>query len=264
MTLGLKPEWGESVTIFTCAPDWESMLTCIYDAWASRLGHANVRLKLEPIEEYTIFDRFVHVEGDHGKAESVMDAVNRKISPEFYNDMAFCAMAYEPDTLDTIYRMMVLGFKYGPCVLQMEQFEVVSRFRQIRKRVGGEAHHFREFLRFHEVRSSLYVAHIEPKSRIVVTLGDPFEDRMPSENWMIIDDVHKEAVIHPKNEHFYLRTLTDEEFKVLLETEKENDEFTDMWKVFFDSIAIKERENYRCQRNLFPIWKRKHAVEFTA
>ena len=46
---------------------------------------------------------------------------------------------------------------------------------------------------------------------------------------------------------------TDEEYE---------DEYTDLWKTFFHAIAIDERKNYVCQRNLFPLWKRKHAVEF--
>jgi hypothetical protein len=40
------------------------------------------------------------------------------------------------------------------------------------------------------------------------------------------------------------------------------DTYTDLWKTFFHAVGIKERENYICQRNLFPKWKRKHAVEF--
>ena len=58
------------------------------------------------------------------------------------------------------------------------------------------------------------------------------------------------------------RYLTDDEFSVLQKTESYEDEYTDMWKTFFHAISIEQRKNYVCQRNLFPIWKRKHAVEF--
>ena len=250
------------MTVFTCAPDWESMLTCIYEAWASRLGHNNIRLELEPLNQLSLFDNYIHVVRDYSKAESVMDSVNTKISSSFYRKLSYTAMAYEDDVLDVIYRMMILGFAYGPSVIDRTQYKVVMRYHEINTRLGKEACRFQECVRFHEVRSSLYVAHIEPKSRLLVTLGPAFEDRMPSENWMIVDDIHSVAVIHPKDEHFYLRTLESSELNSLLETEKNNDEYTDLWKVFFDSIAIKERENYRLQRNLFPLWTRKHAVEF--
>ena len=85
---------------------------------------------------------------------------------------------------------------------------------------------------------------------------------MPSEYWMIIDDNRKTACVHPKDGENYLRYLTDEEFQTLRKTEDYEDEYTDMWKTFFHAIAIDERKNYVCQRNLFPLWKRKHAVEF--
>lgn len=250
------------MTVYTCERVWESMLTCIFEAWSSGLGHKRIRLELEPIGQYTMFDEYIHVDRDEAKAVKVMDAVNLKIGSGFYSSLAYSSMAYEDDVLDNIYRMMILGFANGERALDMMQYRDVMRHNEIRKRVGGEVCHFREFLRFHEIAGSVYVAHIEPKSRIVYALAQPFADRMPSEHWMIIDDIHREAVIHPKNEHYYLRTLTEDEFKRLLLTEEKNDEYTDMWKVFFDTIAIKERINPRCQRNLFPIWTRQHAVEF--
>ena len=79
---------------------------------------------------------------------------------------------------------------------------------------------------------------------------------------MIIDDNRKTACVHVKDGENYLRYLTDEEFKTLRLTESYEDEYTAMWKTFFHAISIKQRENYICQRNLFPIWKQKHAVEF--
>ena len=57
-------------------------------------------------------------------------------------------------------------------------------------------------------------------------------------------------------------TLTQEEQERLKETEKYRDRFTDMWKLFFDTIGIQKRKNEKCQRNMFPIWMRKHATEF--
>lgn len=74
---------------------------------------------------------------------------------------------------------------------------------------------------------------------------------------MIIDDNRKTACVHVKDGENYLRYLTDDEFSVLQKTESYEDEYTDMWKTFFHSISIEQRKNYVCQRNLFPIWKRK-------
>ncbi len=37
------------MTVYTCSPDLASILTCIYEAWNSRLGYRNVRLMTEPV-----------------------------------------------------------------------------------------------------------------------------------------------------------------------------------------------------------------------
>lgn len=250
------------MTVFTCEHEFGAMLSCIYYAWTSGLGHSNIRLEFEPLGQFSLFDEYRHIDYDPVATNKVIDAVNTKISTYFYHELMYSAHYYESDVLDNIYRMMLLGFKFGNQAFDMLQYEAVNRNREIRKAFGTEVCRFREFSRFHEVRKSLYVAHIEPRSRVCIALGPIFMDRMPSENWMVVDDVHKEAVIHPVNSPFYLRSLNDDEFAVLIRTEQENDEYTDLWKVFFDSIAIEERANKKCQQNHMPLWTRKHAVEF--
>lgn len=250
------------MTVFTCNDDWGSMLTCIYDAWASRLGHRNIRLEVEPVGQISMFDTYVHVDYDEGKANSVIDAIVHKISGYFYSMIAYPYGACEVDTLDTIYRMVVLGFKYGPAALDMYQYREVARFKEISIRYGREANSFFEFVRFHLVGDRVYIAHIEPKSHVMIPVAEHFKDRMPSEYWIIVDDVHREAVVHPINEPFYLVKLTDDEFEKLTVTESYNDSFTRLWQNYFNAIAIEERKNRRCQMNHFPVWKRAHAVEF--
>lgn len=250
------------MTYFTCEPNLEAMFSCIYEAWASKKGQQNIQLLLEPVTQFTFFDEFIHVDADSAKAEKVIRAIKNKISPYFYQELAYTSMAYEEDVLDNLYRCMILGFAYGPQVLNQVQYRDIMRNRLIRTRVGKEVGRFQEFMRFHRIDPDVYVAHFEPKSRIALALGPIFEDRMPSENWMIIDDIHREAVVHPKDEHFYMRQLSESELSRLKETEQINDSITDLWCTFFQSIAIEERKNEKLQCSLYPLWTRKHAVEF--
>lgn len=248
--------------VYSCAHEWEAMLTCIYAAWTSGLGQENIKLVLGEVEQQELFTEYEYVEADAKKAGKVADAINIKISPYVYSELAYTAMAYEADVLDNIYRVLILGFHYGPSVLEMVQYRDVMRNREIRVRLGNEACRFKEIIRFHDVGNHLYIAHIEPKSKIAVRLGSDFIDRMPSENWVIVDDVHDEAVIHPKDQPFYMQKLDEETKRQLLATEEATDQYTDLWKLFFDTIAIKERKNPRLQQNHMPLWSRPHVVEF--
>lgn len=249
------------ITIFYCDNDFTSMLTCIYEAGKCRLGRTNFRLRVGEPTQLNMLERYVHVEGDERKATEVVNAICSKISESFYNEVMYCTGAYEQDTLDTIYSVIALGFKYGGKVLEMYQFPEIVRFLAISKRYGIEAHSFREFSRFNKI-GNVYVAHIEPKSYVLLPVAEYFADRCPSENWIVVDDVHKEAVIHSADEPYYLKKLSDGEFAQLLLTDGVKDKFNSLWKTYFDKIAIQARINYKCQLNHFPKWKRKHAHEF--
>ena len=138
----------------------------------------------------------------------------------------------------------------------------VMRIMELVRNVSNESHKFREMTRFTSVDRKVYVSHIEPRCDVALLVAEHFADRMPSEHWVIVDDGRRTAVVHPADEYMYVKHLTDDEFAALGRAEYEEDEYTDMWRTFFNAIAIEQRENYRCQRNLFPLWIRKHATEF--
>ena len=250
--------------IFTCQDRLEDIMTCIYDAWSAALkvGHSQIQLRKEPVFQQTMFDEYIHIDVNPSKAEKVIRSIRRDISEEAYLDIYYASLSADEDALQAIYNFLRVGFAVGNTVTRLYTNPHVVKLLEIRRRVSNEAHHFREFAHFQSLDSKVYISHLEPKNDVIMLVGRHFADRMPSEHWMIIDDNRKIACVHPKDGENYLRYLAEEEFLTLRQTEEYEDEFTDMWKTFFHAVSIKQRENYVCQRNLFPIWKRKHAVEF--
>ena len=250
--------------VYTCKDRLTDIMTCIYDAWseALRIGHNQIQLKKEPVFQQTLFDEYIHIDGDTSRAEKVIRSIRRSISEEAYLNVYYATLCADEDALQAIYNFLRVGFAVGSTVLGQYTNPHVMKLLEIRRRVSNEAHHFREFARFQSLDSKVYVCHLEPKNDVIMLVGNHFSDRMPSEHWMIIDDNRKTACVHVKDGENYLRYLTDEEFETLRQTESYEDEYTDMWKTFFHAISIEQRRNYICQRNLFPLWKRKHAVEF--
>lgn len=252
--------------VFVCQDTVDSILTGIFVAWEYALAtsHEEVRLVKGSSYEMNIFEEYVDVVADEEKSQRVVNAICGKISQYAYELVYYAMLSCEDSAVDDIYRFLNQGFKVGPDIVRMYTDPAVSRILDIRKRVANEACSFREFVRFNSFQDSVYVSHIEPKNNVVMIVGNHFADRMPSEHWMIIDDARGIAVVHPKDQDNFIRVLTKEELERLKVTEDYKDEYTVMWKTFFDTIAIKERTNYNCQRNHFPIWKRKHVVEFEA
>ena len=251
------------MTVFTCDSNIESIFTCIYDAgvWALQYGHENLRLEREPILQSSLFDTYVHVEPDREKAEKVARSIRNKISFQAYIHI-FYGCLYAEDVLDSMYQYLRIGFRVGKNIEHMLTEPAVMRMMEVRRRVGNEIHYFREFVRFQCIDEKVLVSHIEPKNNVLYEVARHFSDRMPSEYWILVDDRRKIAVVHEPKEEMYIQQLEEEQYKKLRQTEKVQDEFTELWKLFFDTIGIKERENRTCQRNLFPNWMRKHVTEF--
>ena len=50
--------------------------------------------------------------------------------------------------------------------------------------------------------------------------------------------------------------------KKLEELTEKQEEYADLWKTFFDHIAIVERKNQKLQTNMLPLHYRKYMTEF--
>lgn len=271
--------------VFTCRHRVDDMLTCIYRAWEAgiKFGHENIYLMVEPIYQISLFDEYEHIEAEPELVKKVIRSICQKISTDAYVSVYYACLAAE-DELDTIYRFLQLGFRKGPGVVGVLTEPAVTRMMEIRRRVGNEIHSFVEFARFDSIDGKVYVCHLEPKNRVLYQVAEHFADRMPMESFMMIDDRRQYAVIHNgryvpvedkvpaqegmtelqavKQEQLYERELSIEEMQVLKQTEEYPDEYRKLWKTFFDTIAIEQRENRKCQMNHIPLWKRKHTVEF--
>lgn len=250
--------------IFTCTDRFEDMMCCIYAAWEKALqcGHDEVKLMREPVMQRTLFDEYIHVDYDEEKAGKVIRTIKKKLSNKGMIAVYYVSMSHEEDALDIMYHFLVKGFKVGESIFDRYGDSVVMRMFELRRRVSNEAHFFREIARFTSLNDKVFVCHLEPKDNVILVVADHFADRMPSEHFMIIDDNRQYAVVHPKDGENYVRYLTEKEMEVLCQTENYEDRYTDLWRTFFDTIAIKQRENPLCQRNMMPLWTRKHAVEY--
>ena len=58
--------------VYTCEDTFEAMMTCIYDAWASKEGHQNIRLKAEPLGTMELFCEYRSVTSDPVKTRKVV------------------------------------------------------------------------------------------------------------------------------------------------------------------------------------------------
>lgn len=115
------------------------------------------------------------------------------------------------------------------------------------RHLTGEAHLFKGFVRFSELGGVLG-SEIEPKNRVLPLLRSHFCARYQNEMFFIYDRTHREALFYAAGKAV-IRPL--EEFQMAPPDEKEA-RYRILWKRFYDTIAIKERENPRTRMTHMP------------
>ena len=246
---------------FVCADDFGAMMSCVYEAWRWGNRGYTVELAVESTDNYQLFCVEHYVPYDEERTQKVIRSIREKISWKAFQMVYHCAMSELPEKLEVIYRFLRVGFAVGSGVTACLTEEPVMRITEIARQVTNESHKFREFVRFSRMDGVL-CAVIEPKSNVVTLLAPHFADRMISENWMIVDQRRRVAVIHPSDREWYLRQLEDEEFARIMAHDRDHEEFACLWQTFFDHIAITQRKNPRCQQNFLPKWYRTNMTEF--
>ena len=87
-------------------------------------------------------------------------------------------------------------------------------------------------------------------------------DRFPRENWVIYDRTHAEFLVHPAGKRWVLVQGGELDQEVAGQITEAQREYEKLWKGFFQTISIQERENLKCQQTHMPVRYRKSVTEF--
>ena len=101
------------MTVFLCEDSVCGILTGVYDAWDSRLGHANVKLALKKGYQPEFFTDCREVGPDAEKADKVLRTLDRKMYLEDFEALYQALLSADDQKADDIYRMIVLALHTG-------------------------------------------------------------------------------------------------------------------------------------------------------
>ena len=248
------------MTVFVCGREPEDIFCGIYDAWMSRLGHANVRLEFEGCDR-ELFCEYRQVETTAEKAEKVMDSIIKKISRKVYEVSYKAVLSREEDRADKLYRFLVYAFWAGDKVMDMLQVPAVHEVFSMNRHLERELDHMLGFARFSQTEEGILFSQIGPENDIAVLMAPHFAERMPMENWIIYDCRRKKAAVHQAGGGWGIVREAKSQWQIQLHREKE-EMFEQLWRTFYQMVAIKERENKRCQQNHLPLRYRPYMTEW--
>ena len=260
----LWKEVGNVQKIYVCHDDITGIFSAVYDAWKERRETGDAGIALKGSVEQKLFCEYTECEEREEKVIAVEKMIKNHLGMDAYWKLYNAALSSDPAKGDAILGTMFADRRLKDSTRIMENLTSpsVEKVFALSRKVSNEAHYFKEFLRFKELESGILFARIDPKSQILACIAPHFADRLPLENWLIFDGTHEVFAVHEARKSWFLISGIEADMEILERLSESEMEIQKLWKGFFESISINERESYVRQRQHLPIWYRKNIVEF--
>lgn len=230
--------------IFVYDGSFDGFLCCVYEYYYSSFNPVEIICE-DDIE--SSFFQFVTITTDTFKANKVKTAIAEKISQRTVRFLQECLLCYGREKEYHMLWYVVKGFKKGYGIYQMVEDEDVDWLRKAHRHLYREKHLYLGITRFYKAGDA-YIAVIKPKNRIIPLIAHHFTQRFANQNFMIYDAANKQAFMYNQKQ----ATVVQAENIELPEVEEDEKDMQRLWKLFYDTIAIKERYNPRCRMNFMP------------
>lgn len=224
---------------------WPGFLCCVF----ASVYQKELPFAILPWDQplLTLFPE-VEIETDPQKACRVEQSFPKKLGPEAKSLIMQAFLCDDPDKELKLLRFLLLGYKTGSNAVRMLGHPDVAPVWDMSRKVGCEAHQFKGFLRFVDYGTFLG-ASIAPKNYVLPILRWHFCRRYPDERFIIYDKTHGGALLWQDHKASYAQLEAAPPFPQESEQERE---FQGMWKEFYNTIAIRARENPELRRTNCP------------
>ena len=225
---------------------FDGFLTIVFDCYLNKT--LPQKIYSQDIYISNFLDKNEIIETDHQKAQRVFNGIEKNICQEALYNAYNAFLSNEQEKEIYILKYLCNGFDIGPEINNMITISYVFKTISMRKRVSSECHKLKGLLRFQEIGENLCYASIHPDNNIIEPLGQHFIRRLPSMNFVIHDKTRELCFIYNGKEY---RIINSHGIKIPKVSYKEQ-KYQELWKMFFKTIAIKERTNPRCQMQFMP------------
>ena len=236
---------------------FEGLLTCIYDSFYSKESITGIYAVSDFYSPLLLGNNIVEVETDESKFSKVKTAIINKIDPFALKKIYLVYLSNYSEKGMLIFNYLKKAFKLGKDTHLFLNINEIRLVDEINKRVNLESHRFKGFVRFNYINNKFLYASIEPDNDILELIIKHFTKRFSNE-LLIIHDVSREKAAVYNGKSYEIMPMNLEDYDTL---SKYDDEYSELWKIYFKSTTINERRNLKLQSRMMPKRYWKHICE---
>lgn len=245
---------NKSNVIYKYDGSFQGLMCCVFQSYYKREIPMDI---ISPLVMQTTLLPMKEIETNLKNAERVIKSIPEKISISALNFVMHAFLTCMPQKELYILLFLRRGYHYGPKVMTMLADDVVNTLFKSVKHLNNESHLLLGFIRF-SVFSGALVSQIEPKNYVLPLIKDHFCSRYPEEYFLIHDKTHNMALVYEPHKAIIIPL---EDF-AMPEPDESEQHFRQLWKLFYNTIEIKERRNFKCRSSHMPKRYWQYMTEF--
>ena len=258
--------------IYVCEDSLTGIFSGIYEVWKSKMTAEEAGLEVGDSFERRLFCEYIFCKAEERKALAVIRMIQKNLGADVYEKISYALLSADRRKAEMVFRAMLEAKKLSRKDRLMEHLgnEAVRAVFGMYRQVANEAHHYKGFVRFRELKNKTLFAKIEPKHAVLPCIAEHFADRFPQENWVIYDKTHEVFLIHEKGKRYYflqqymcMKGDSGSAQNIAGGFSEEEMDYEALWKEFVQSISVAERENRALQNQNLPLRFRTNLVEFS-
>ncbi|MHB9055241.1 MAG: TIGR03915 family putative DNA repair protein [Paludibacteraceae bacterium] len=251
------------MTIFTYDKTFEGLLSCIFFAFEAK-ETPDILLGTEDAKPIFI-DKLFTIVTEKEKSERVWKGLEKKISFFSCHMLLLVWLSELPEVDSLIFRYIYKTFIASKSIETNFGDTDILQCSEIFKKVNQSCHKTIQFVRFQKTHDGVFFAPISPDFNVIRLVCDHFKNRYANQRWIIYDTKRKFGLyydLQKVEEITFLEEPVDISGKLKPEQiDAEEKLYQQMWKDYFNTMAIKERINPKLQRQHLPVRYRKYLTE---
>lgn len=237
---------------------FEGFLSVVFEVYRQRLAVGDIRPDRCDDQTTDLFMQHFWVETNQESARRIKRAIVNAASGDV---LSLLMVAYRSEDPGIEMRMLAYLRKlfsgidpnYGKSPTSEEMLPLYRIAQSVRREAGD----MRGMVRFSKLEDGTYFSEIEPKYDIIPLMTSHFRGRFANERWAIYDSKRNYGIYYDGS--CVIEVAVPDIKKVTAGMQP--DETTQLWKDFYKTIAIKERENPKLLKRCLPVRYWRHMPE---